>query len=108
MLFRSNTAPTTALALIQESMTQHSAHMARIIRSMGREFSILFEITRDYFSQEDYAIVTGDDEADIKRGMISISSPFARALIGKYAGDTATVQAPGGNREFEIVDVRYV
>lgn len=52
--------------------------------------------------------IVGDDEADIKRGMISISSPFARALIGKYAGDVATVQAPGGAREFEIVDVRYV
>jgi transcription elongation factor GreA len=52
--------------------------------------------------------IVGDDEADIKRGMISISSPFARALIGKYAGDVAIVQAPGGTREFEIVDVRYV
>jgi transcription elongation factor GreA len=51
--------------------------------------------------------IVGDDEADIKRSMISISSPFARALIGKYAGDVATVQAPGGAREFEIVDVRY-
>ena len=51
--------------------------------------------------------IVGNDEADIKRGMISISSPFARALIGKYAGDVATVQAPGGAREFEIMDVRY-
>ncbi|MFM9969982.1 MAG: transcription elongation factor GreA [Burkholderiales bacterium] len=51
--------------------------------------------------------IVGDDEADIKVRKISISSPFARALIGKYAGDVATVQAPGGAREFEIVDVRY-
>ncbi|MSQ50258.1 MAG: transcription elongation factor GreA [Betaproteobacteria bacterium] len=51
--------------------------------------------------------IVGDDEADIKQRKISISSPFARALIGKYAGDVATVQAPGGAREFEIVDVRY-
>ena len=51
--------------------------------------------------------IVGDDEADIKLNKISISSPFARALIGKYAGDAATVQAPGGARDFEIVDVRY-
>lgn len=52
--------------------------------------------------------IVGEDEADIKEGKISISSPLARALIGKYAGDTAEVQAPGGLREYEIVDVRYV
>lgn len=52
--------------------------------------------------------IVGDDEADIKLGKISISSPIARALIGKYAGDTAEVQAPGGVREYEIIDVRYI
>ena len=52
--------------------------------------------------------IVGDDEADIKLGKISISSPIARALIGKYAGDVAEVQAPGGVREYEILDVRYV
>ncbi|MCB1960535.1 MAG: transcription elongation factor GreA [Rhodocyclaceae bacterium] len=52
--------------------------------------------------------IVGDDEADIKQGKISVSSPIARALIGKYAGDVAEVQAPGGIREYEIVDVRYV
>ncbi|HKY01435.1 MAG TPA: transcription elongation factor GreA [Burkholderiales bacterium] len=51
--------------------------------------------------------IVGDDEADIKEGKISISSPIARALIGKYAGDLAEVQAPGGLREYEILDVRY-
>lgn len=51
--------------------------------------------------------IVGDEEADIKQGRISISSPVARALIGKYAGDTAVVKAPGGEREYEIVDVRY-
>ena len=51
--------------------------------------------------------IVGDDEADIKQGKISISSPVARALIGKYAGDVAMVQAPGGLREYEIVDIRY-
>lgn len=51
--------------------------------------------------------IVGDDEADIKQYKISISSPIARALIGKYAGDTAEVQAPGGLRAYEILDVRY-
>ncbi len=51
--------------------------------------------------------IVGDDEADIKQGKISISSPIARALIGKYAGDLAEVQAPGGIKEYEILDVRY-
>jgi transcription elongation factor GreA len=51
--------------------------------------------------------IVGDDEADIKAGRISVSSPIARALIGKYAGDVAEVQAPGGRREYEVLDVRY-
>ncbi len=52
--------------------------------------------------------IVGEDEADIKEQKISISSPMARALIGKYAGDVAEVQAPGGVREYEIIDVRYL
>jgi transcription elongation factor GreA len=51
--------------------------------------------------------IVGEDEADVKAGRISVSSPIARALIGKYAGDIAEVQAPGGVREYEIVEVRY-
>lgn len=52
--------------------------------------------------------VVGDDEADIKFGMISISSPMARALIGKHEGDTVEVRAPGGTREYEILSIRFV
>jgi transcription elongation factor GreA len=52
--------------------------------------------------------IVGDDEADIKQGKISISSPLARALIGKSPGDLAEVRAPGGVREYEILDVKYV
>lgn len=52
--------------------------------------------------------IVGEDEADLKLGLISISSPIARALIGKVAGDVAEVQAPGGLRHYEIVGVRYV
>lgn len=51
--------------------------------------------------------IVGEDEADIKLGLINISSPIARALIGKEEGDTAQVQAPGGVKHFEIVAVRY-
>ena len=51
--------------------------------------------------------IVGEDEADIKEGKISVSSPIARAQIGKYAGDIAEVLAPGGVREYEILDVRY-
>ena len=51
--------------------------------------------------------IVGDDEADIKHGKISVSSPIARALIGKYAGDSVEVQAPGGVREYEVLDVLY-
>jgi transcription elongation factor GreA len=51
--------------------------------------------------------IVGEDEANIKNGKLSVASPMARALIGKYAGDIAQVQAPGGIREFEIIDVRY-
>jgi transcription elongation factor GreA len=52
--------------------------------------------------------IVGDDEADLKLGLVSISSPIARALIGKEAGDVAEVQAPGGLKHYEIVDVSYV
>ena len=51
--------------------------------------------------------IVGEDEADVREGKISVTSPIARALIGKYAGDVVVVQAPGGAREYEILDVRY-
>lgn len=52
--------------------------------------------------------LVGEDEADIKTGLISYSSPIARALIGRSEGDVATFQAPGGEKSFEIVSVRYI
>lgn len=73
---------------------------------------IVFGATLDLEDLEDgtkftYQIV-GDDEADIELNKISISSPIARALIGKEEGDVVAVQAPGGNRQVEILAVRYV
>ena len=61
----------------------------------------------DSGSEMTYQIV-GEDEADLKKGLVNISSPIARALIGKEEGDIAEVQTPGGTRRFEIVAVRYV
>ena len=73
---------------------------------------VVFGATLDLEDLEDgtkftYQIV-GDDEADIELNKISISSPIARALIGKEKGDVVAVQAPGGNREVEILAVRYI
>lgn len=71
----------------------------------------VFGATVELEDQDTSAVVTyqivGEDEADIRQGKISVSSPMARALIGKYAGDVAQVQAPGGIREYEVIDVRY-
>jgi transcription elongation factor GreA len=53
-------------------------------------------------------MIVGDLEADLKQQRISISSPIARALIGKHEGDGITILAPGGNREYEITAVRYI
>jgi transcription elongation factor GreA len=72
---------------------------------------IVFGATVDLEDQDDggklvYQIV-GEDEADIRRGLISITSPVARALVGKSSGDIIEVVAPGGTRSYEIVGVRY-
>ncbi|WMW79042.1 transcription elongation factor GreA [Undibacterium cyanobacteriorum] len=52
--------------------------------------------------------IVGEDEADLKLNKVSVTSPIARALIGKYAGDVVGVQAPAGVREYEILDVQYI
>ena len=65
----------------------------------------LEDITND--TTVTYQIV-GDDEADIKQGKISVGSPISRALIGKHEGDIAKVIAPGGTREYEILNVKYI
>ena len=61
----------------------------------------------DTGAKVNYQIV-GEDEADLKLGLINVSSPIARALIGKEEGDSVTVQAPGGDKHYEIVTVRYI
>ena len=73
---------------------------------------VVFGSTVEVADEESGAKLTyqlvGDDEADIKHGMLSVSSPIARALIGKSEGDVVDVTAPGGTRSYEIVSVRYV
>jgi len=82
------------------------------VTQFGSTGKIIFGATVDLVDEEDgkeltYQIV-GGDEADIAAGMISISSPIARALITKEEGDVAVVNTPGGEKSFEIVAVRYV
>ena len=81
-------------------------------KNVDADGRVVFGSTVDLEEEDSGAKVTyqivGDDEADLKQGLISISSPIARALIGKESGDVADVQAPGGVKSYEIVEVRYV
>lgn len=82
------------------------------VATLNVQGRVVFGATVDLVNEETGAEVTyqivGDDEADIKQGMISISSPIARALIGKEEGEIAAVQAPGGVKQYEVVAIRYV
>ena len=80
-------------------------------KSLDADGRVVFGSTVEMEDAKDGKTVTyqivGDDEADLKLGKISLGSPVARALIGKFAGDIAEVHTPGGKREYEILDVRY-
>ena len=80
-------------------------------KSVDADGRVVFGSTVDLEEEDSGAKVTyqivGDDEADLKLGLVSISSPIARALIGKVAGDVAEVQAPGGLKHYEVMAVRY-
>lgn len=79
---------------------------------LDAEGRVVFAATVDLMDLETEDAVTyqivGDDEANIKSGKVSVNSPIARALIGKEAGDVAEVMAPGGVREYEVLDVKYI
>ena len=82
------------------------------VTAIDAKGKVVFGSTVDLIDEDSgdeitYTIV-GEDEADIKTGLISYTSPIARALIGKNEGDVASFQAPGGEKNFEIVEVRYV
>ena len=80
--------------------------------NLQAEGRIVFGTTVDLEEESNGAKVTyqivGDDEADLKHGLVSISSPIARALIGKEVGDVAEVHAPGGVKSYVVINVRYV
>ncbi|MEM9058408.1 MAG: transcription elongation factor GreA, partial [Pseudomonadota bacterium] len=82
------------------------------VTTLNADGRVVFGTTVNLCDEDTEAEVTyqivGDDEADIKAGRISVSSPIARALIGKSEGDVVTVVAPGGERNYEIVEVLYV
>ncbi len=82
------------------------------VTQMNANGKVIFGATVDLLDLETDESVTyrivGDDEADIKQGLISFSSPLARAIIGKAEGDDVEFQSPGGLREYEIEAVRYV
>lgn len=80
--------------------------------TLDAEGRIVFASTVDLTDLETGEQVTyqivGEDEADLKKQKVSITSPIARAMIGKYAGDIVAVQAPAGLREYEVLNVRYI
>ncbi len=80
-------------------------------RALDADGRVVFGATVELEDMDEEKKVTyqivGDDEADLKQGKISLNSPVARSLIGKFAGDVVEVQTPGGRREYEILDVRY-
>ena len=92
---------------------EHKLAGAQVIdpADLDADGRVVFGATVDLRDAESGTLVTyqivGDDEADLKHGKISVSSPIARALIGKSEGDLAEVQAPGGTRSYEILGVRY-
>ena len=97
---------------IQEIESKLAAAQVIDPATIDADGRVVFGSTVDLEEEESGAAVTyqivGDDEADLKHGLVSISSPIARALIGKSAGDVGEVQAPGGVKSYEIVAVRYV
>lgn len=80
--------------------------------ALNADGRVVFGATVDLEDEDSGTKVTyqivGDDEADLKLGLISVSSPIARALIGREAGDVAEVLAPGGKRSYEVIEVRYL
>ena len=82
------------------------------VTTLNANGKVVFGATVDIADEETGDEITyqlvGEDEADIKANMISIGSPIARALIGKEEGDVAVVKTPGGVRNLEIVEIRYI
>lgn len=94
--------------LIENRLSNCEIIDVKTLTATGR---VVFGSTVELEDQKGGKVVyqlVGDDEANIKEGLLSVSSPIARALIGKSEGDEVDVATPGGNRSYEIVSVRYV
>ena len=93
---------------IENRLSNSEVIDVKTLTATGRVvFGSTVELEDDKGGTVSYQLV-GDDEADIKSGLLSVSSPIARALIGKSEGDEVDVTTPGGTRSYEIVSVRYV
>jgi transcription elongation factor GreA len=80
-----------------------------MVRANGKVvFGATLDLMDEHNGQQVTYQIVGDHEADITAGKISVSSPIARALIGKELGDVVDVRVPGGQRQYEILDIRYV
>lgn len=97
---------------IQELESKLASAQIIDVTTLNANGKVVFGATVDLLDVDSDNEVTyqlvGDDEADIKAGMISIGSPIARALIGKEEGDEVTVKAPGGDKNYEILQIRYI
>lgn len=114
-----NTAPTTALAMIQESLIQHTAHMSMIVDSMTEEFKILFELNKSYFDADDYKEIVGDDEAvfseDFQTDGLSVvcganpemSSRMQRMMLAQAEMEQIPMVLQAGGNPVPIVKAYY-
>jgi transcription elongation factor GreA len=85
---------------------------AQVIETGGNlpetvRFGVTVELSDDDTGEEVQYTITGEDESDVSVGLISVTSPVARALLGKRVGDEVTVRVPKGNRSFEILEIRF-
>ena len=97
---------TTYVVELARALSAHPK-VGRVDLATRQVFGATVDLADEDSDEELTYQIVGEDEADIKAGLISITSPIARALIGKEEGDVATVMAPGGERNLEIVEVRY-
>ena len=95
------------LSAILATILAHLQNGDHIVASSGL-FGATVQLADAETDEERTYQIVGDLEADIKLGLIAISSPVARALIGKHEGDVITIEAPAGTREYEIVSVKYL
>lgn len=97
------------IADIEAKLARANVIDVATVSSTGRVvFGATVELLQEDTGEEVCYQIVGDDEADIRANLISISSPIARALIGKEEGDTITVRAPGGEKTYTLLAVRYV